>query len=271
MDNVAGFDVLITLFEQIDVLLLIFVRVLAFFLAVPVISSQNIFMQGRIFLALCVSVALFMSGLVTTVYLVDTTVGYVYLILVEFLVGAAMGYAVFAVFNLIFFAGQLMDFQIGLMMVNVLDPMTQIQVPLTGNLFYFSMMALVVVTGGLHAFFMAFFYSYTALPIGTAVVIGNMNLAWYMVYILVESTILAVRISMPIVGTMMVINVALGIMVKTVPQMNIFVVGLPLKLLVGTILIWIVMIPTLGTMFGRIADVALNAMREVIWSMNPWT
>ena len=269
MATIPAFDILVYLFEHVDVLLLIFVRILAFFLAIPVISSQNVFMQGRVFLALCVSVALFMSGMVNTVFVFDTTPGYVYLILIEFLVGMAMGYVAFAVFNLIFFAGQLMDFQIGLMMVNVLDPMTQIQVPLTGNIFYFAMMAMVVVTGGLHTFFLAFFYSYQILPIGTAVVIGNAPLAWYMVLLLTESMILAVRISMPIVGSMMIINAALGIMVKTVPQMNIFVVGLPLKLLIGILLIWMVMIPHLGDMFGHVFNLATRGMREVIWGMVP--
>ena len=269
MDNIAAFDVLVLFFAQIDVFMLIFIRVLAFFLVLPVISSQNVFMQGRLFLALCTTVALFMSGLVSTVFYMQTTLGFVYLMILEFLVGLAMGYVVFAVFNLIFFAGQLMDFQIGFMMVNVLDPMTQIQVPITGNLFYFAMVGLVIVTGGLHSFIYTFFYSYYHLPIGTAIVVGNSNLAWYIVELLAQSTILAVRLSMPIVGSMMIINAALGIMVKTVPQMNIFVVGLPLKLLIGIILLYMIMIPNLGAMFGQMFNMAELAMREVIWGMRP--
>ena len=267
MDNLAAYDILIYMFEHIDVLMLIFVRVIAFFIGMPIISSQNVFMQGRLFLALCVSVALFMSGRVTTVYYMDTTLGYVYLILIEFLVGMALGYVVLAIFNLIFFAGQLMDFQIGLMMVNVLDPMTQVQVPVTGNLFYFGMMAMLVVTGGIHALFVAFFQSYQVVPIGTAFIVGNQPLAWYIVLLLTESMILAVRLAMPIIGTMMLINIALGIMVKTTPQMNIFVVGLPMKLLIGILLIWMIMIPNLGAIFGQVLDMAGNSMREAVWGM----
>ena len=267
METIEAFDTLIYFFEHIDILMLIFVRCLGFFMAVPIISGQNIYAQARLFLALCVAVALFMSGHVTTVYVIDTTPGYVYLVLIEFLVGLAMGYIVFAVFNLMFFAGQLMDFQIGFMMVNVIDPMTQMQVPLTGNILYFGLMALVVVTGGLHAFFLTFFYSYQILPIGTAFIIGNQSLAWYMVYILAESTVLAVRLAMPIVSSMLLITVALGIMVKTVPQLNVFVVGMPLRLFVGTFLFMLIMIPNLGFMYSSIFDMASNAMREVIWGM----
>ena len=269
MDNIAGFDILVQLFSQVDVLMLIFVRVIAFFLFLPVISGQNVWMLGRIFLALCVAVALFMSGAVTTVYLIDSPFGYVYLILLEFMVGMAMGYVLFAVFNLVFFSGQLMDFQIGLMMVNVLDPMTQIQVPITGNLFYFAILAMLVATGGLHAFLFTFFYSYQVLPIGTAIVVGNSDVAWYLVILLVQTVVLALRISMPIFGTMMVINGALGIMVKTVPQMNIFVVGLPLKLIIGIILLWLVMAPNMNVMFWQMFDMAHNGMMEVMWGLRP--
>lgn len=269
MDAIDAFNILVHFFENVDILLLIFVRVLGFVLILPIIASQNIFMQGRLFLAFTISVALFMSGMVTTVYYFDTTVGYVYLILIEFLVGLAMGYTVFAVFNLIFFAGQLMDFQIGFMMVNVMDPMTQIQVPITGNVFFFCMTAMLVVTGGIHAFFLTFFYSYHVLPIGTAVVIGNASLALYMVGILSESVVLAVRLAMPIVGTILVVNGALGIMVKVSPQMNIFSVGLPIKIFIGLLLLWLVMAPQIGTMFGLIFDMAIEGMRQVIWGMTP--
>jgi len=267
MDNVAGFDILILLFSQIDLLLLIFVRILAFFLMLPIISSQNVFAQGRIFLALTMSIAIFMSGIVTNVYYTDTVPGYIYLLLIEFLVGMAMGYATFAAFNLIFFAGQLMDFQIGLMMVNVMDPMTQIQVPVTGNLFYFGVLAMLVVSGGLHVLFGTFFYGYLVLPMGSAWVIGNEQLAWYFVLLLTQTMVFAVRIAMPIVGTMMVVNIALGIMVKTVPQMNVFVVGLPLKLLLGLFILVVVMLPNLDTIFWQVFDLAHTGMMEAIWGM----
>ena len=270
MADIAGFEILIYFFENVDILLLIFVRCLGFLVAVPIFSGQNMFMQARIFFALCLAVSLFMSGMVSTVYIAnDTTLGYVYMILLEFLVGMAMGYVVLAVFSLIFFAGQIMDFSIGLMMVNAVDPMTQMQVPVTGNIFYMGLMALLVATGGMHALFLTFFQSYEILPIGTAFVIGNQPLAWYIVYLLVESTILAVRLAMPILGSMMLVTIALGITVKTVPQLNVFVVGLPLRLLIGSIMLFMVMIPNLGAMFGHIFNMAHLAMWEVIWGMRP--
>ncbi|MCL1998823.1 MAG: flagellar biosynthetic protein FliR [Turicibacter sp.] len=269
MDGLEAYDVLINFFDNIDILMLIFVRVLGFLMLIPILSSQNMFTQGRLFFALVMALALFMSGNITSVYYVALTPMFVYLTLLEFLVGLVMGYMVFAVFNLIFFAGHLMDFSIGLMMVNTIDPMTQTQVPVTGNIFYLALVAMLVATGGLHQLFLAFFYSYAHLPIGAAVVMSNPDLFWYIVLVLAESMILAIRIAMPLVGTMMIINVALGIMVKTSPQMNIFVVGMPIRILVGLFLIFAVMAPSLGAIFANVFDMAALAMREVIWGMRP--
>jgi len=269
MDIVAGFNVLVAFFEHVDILMMVFVRVLGFIMIVPVMSSQNLFGQGRLFLAFTVAIAIFMSGVVGTIDFVDTTPGYVYLILQEFMVGMFMGYVTTAVFNLMLFAGQMMDHQIGFMMVNVMDPMTQIQVPIVGNLYHFMLLAMVVVTGGIHAFFEAFFFSYQVLPIGTAVVIGNERLAWYFVHLMVESMVLAAQIAMPIVGTMMVVNVALGLVVKTVPQLNVFSVGLPLKIILGVSLLYLVVTPHFGTYFRYIFEMAELGLWEVMHGMQP--
>ncbi|MCL1988140.1 MAG: flagellar biosynthetic protein FliR [Firmicutes bacterium] len=269
MESITGFDILVQMFEQVDVIMLIFVRVLAFFLLLPVISGQNIWMMGRLFFALCFTIVLYLSGDITTVYYMDTTLGFLYVLLIEFLVGLAMGYVLFMVFNLIFFSGQLVDFQIGFMMVNVMDPMTQVQVPITGNLFYFAMIALLVVSGGLNGFLLTFAYSYTVLPIGTAFVVGNAPLAWYLLILIAESTLLAVRLALPVFGTMLIVDAALGITVKATPQMNVFVVGLPLKVLLGTIILMLVMAPSFGIMHEHIFDMALLAIREVMMGMVP--
>jgi flagellar biosynthetic protein FliR len=162
-----------------------------------------------------------------------------------------------------------MDYKLGLTMVNVMDPMTQIRVPITGNLFYLVVMAMLVATGGLHAFIRTFFYSYEVLPIGAAWIVGNIGMAWYTLMLLAEFMVIAVKIAMPVMGSMMVIDVALGILVKGVPQMNIFVVGMPIKLLLGLILLFSVVTPTLGMIYDYIYNTAHNALMEIIWGMLP--
>ena len=242
---------------------------MAFFMFVPVVSGLNIPMTIRLTLSICVSAVLFLSGAVASVAYNDTTAGYVILIVTEFMAGAFMGYMIFVIFNLIYHAGQLIDYEIGLSMMNVLDPLTQIQVPIVGNIYFLAVSALLVATGGLNGFIGAFYQSYEVLPLGMAHIVGNASFAMYAVTVLTEFMVLAVKIAMPVVGAVLVINVVLGIMVKTVPQINVFVVGMPLKLIVGIFLLFAVLSPQLRTIYEYVYDAAYDALINTIWGMAP--
>ena len=260
---------IIDFFNNIDVLMLILVRVLAFLIFLPVLSGMSIPLQFRLFFALVMSMAIYSSGLVTTVTYQDTVTGFIMLILAEIVTGATMGFVLFFVFNVILFAGQFMDFSMGFAMVNVMDPVQQIQVPVLGNLLFMSACALLIVAGGLHVFLRFFFESFLLVPIGTAFILGNQPLAEFMVTAFVGFVVLAIRIALPIVGTMLIIDVCLGIMVKSVPQMNVFVVGMPLKVMIGLFLVFSVMVPNLGVIYDNVFELALNNMASIMEGMAP--
>jgi flagellar biosynthetic protein FliR len=126
---------------------------------------------------------------------------------------------------------------------------------------------MLVATGGLNSFIGAFYHSYEVLPVGMSNIIGNAPFAMMTLTLLTEFIVIAVKIAMPIIGVIVVINVALGIMVKTVPQMNVFVVGMPIKLLVGLFLLASVMSPTLGWIYDKVFDTAYDALISTIWGM----
>lgn len=260
---------LISFFNQIDVLMLILVRVSAFFIFLPIISGMSIPMQFRVFFAFIMSVAIFSAGIVETVTFHDSPAGFIMLILAEVIIGALMGFILFFVFNVILFAGQFMDFSMGFAMVNVMDPIQQIQVPIVGNLLFMSVSALLVATGGLHVFIRVFFDSFRLIPIGTAFILGNEPIADFMVWAFVGFVVLAVQIALPIVGTLLIIDVCLGIMVKSVPQMNVFVVGMPLKIMVGLFLVFSVMVPNLGAIYDNVFGIALDNMASFIEGVAP--
>ncbi|MCL2456092.1 MAG: flagellar biosynthetic protein FliR [Defluviitaleaceae bacterium] len=261
---------LIDFFNNVDVLMLILVRVSAFLIFVPVLSSMSIPLQFRLFFAFVMSVAIFSSGLVTSATFHDSPAGLIMLILTEVITGVAMGYILFFVFNTILFAGQLIDFSMGFSMVNVMDPIQQIQVPVMGNIMLMLASALLVVTGGLHIFLEMFLNSYRLVPIGTAFIIGNEPLAEFVMYLLGGFLLLAVRIAMPVVGVLILVNVCLGIMVKAVPQMNVFVVGIPLKVSIGLFLMFSTMIPSFGAIYNSVFDAAQLQMMNIIEGMAPY-
>ncbi|MCL2840799.1 MAG: flagellar biosynthetic protein FliR [Defluviitaleaceae bacterium] len=260
---------LIDFFNSTDVLLLIMVRVSAFMIFLPVLSSMGIPMQVRLFTAFVISVAIFASGIVTTATYHDTPSGLIMLILIEFMAGATMGFVLSFVMNLLLFAGHFMDFSMGFAMVNVMDPVQQIQVPVMGNLLFMTVSVFLVLSGGLHEFLRVFFMSYELVPIGTALIIDNRELAWFLVVSFVGFVLLAIGIALPLVGTMLIIDICLGIMVKAVPQMNVFVVGMPLKVLVGLFLVFIVILPSMGFIYDTVFDTALGMLVSTIEGMMP--
>ena len=261
--------ILIAFYDQIDVLTLIMVRVFAFFMFLPVVSGMSIPLQVRVMLAFFVSAAIFASGIATSVVYHPTTAGFFLLVFNEFITGILMSFMLFFIINAILFAGQLMDHSIGLAMMNVMDPMMEIQVPIIGNLFFMSIMALLVVSDGIHYFIYAFFQSYTVIPIGAAFVIGNESIFQFLLVQATVFVLVAAQIALVLVGAMVLIDVGLGIMVKAVPQMNVFVVGMPLKIMVGFFLILTVLVPTLNYIYSVIFEKAYSVLQQIIFEMMP--
>ncbi|MCL2499242.1 MAG: flagellar biosynthetic protein FliR [Defluviitaleaceae bacterium] len=256
-------------YEQIDVFMLVLVRTLAFFIFLPVISGMSIPMLVRLLLAVVVGASIFSSGIVTAVVATETLPAFTLAILTEFLAGLMMSYIIYFVFSIILYAGQVIDFMMGLAMVNMVDPLLQIQVPIVGNLFFMAIMALMVVTDGLANFMWAFMISFEILPIGAAFILGNQPIIEFIVLQMTTFVIMGVQIAVPIIGALTIINVALGVMVKAAPQMNVFVVGMPLKIIIGFFLLLTTMAGPVNRIYRYLFTLAYDSLAEIIWGLRP--
>lgn len=227
--------------DKFTVFLLVLVRMGSLFVITPVFGSRNVPSYLKIGFAFFCSVILttLLKG-VTVEY--TSFIAYAGMVLKELAVGIILGYASYMVFSALYIAGQIIDTQIGFGMVNVLDPMHDSQVPLTGNLMYILGLIFFMLIDGHHILLTALFKSYNILPINgfafNDVLFNNM------LHIFYETFAIGFKISIPIVAASLLAEVALGILAKTVPQMNVFVVGMPLKVGIG-LLTFIVMLPML--------------------------
>lgn len=268
MDYFAVTLGMLPLFGQIDVFLLIVVRLLGFFVVLPILSGANIPNLSKIILATGIAVIIFTTGIVDEVHYSPNVPGYIGLIAEEFFVGFLMGFVTYLAFTVFHFAGHMMDFHMGFKMVNVMDPLTQIQVPLVGNILYLIVCVVFIVTGGLHTFIYAINVSYTFFQPGQAFVLGNDRLYFYILSLFSNYIQLGFRIALPVIGTILVVDASLGILVKAVPQMNVFSVGLPLKVLIGTILLFI-LLPVFVGMANPVFDLATRALYNVMGGLAP--
>lgn len=265
--NYERTQALIEIFDNADIFMLILVRIIGLFTFLPVIGGRNIPVIARLGIAIAISGIIYTSGNVTDVIYTNNIIGYATLILKEFLVGLIMGYVVFIIFNALYLTGHLTDQQIGYSMSNVFDPISNTQVPITGNLYYFSLCALFITNKGHYMLINTVFYSYKALPIGKALIIGNNDLIRLIMNSMVEFFIIGTLIALPIIGVILVMDVSLGVLVRTVPKMNVFVVGMPLKVIAGLIAVFIIL-PAFSDVYVRIftliSDFLINSIKVMM-------
>lgn len=237
--------------NEIDIFILVFVRMTGLFVVAPIFGRRNIPAYMKIgfsfFLALI---------LVTTVSLErpvfqDNIYQYAVLVVREFLVGIGLGYVAYLVFTAIYIAGEIIDMQIGFGVVNVMDPMSNIQVPITSNLYFILSMLVFLMVNGHHLLIKALFDSYTYVPLGTAVF--RNALISQLLNLFTDMFFTGFKIAAPIVAAALITDIALGAISRMVPQLNVFVVGMPFKILVG-IIIMVVTIPMFMLVLQGIFD-----------------
>jgi flagellar biosynthetic protein FliR len=217
--------------NQIGFFMLIFVRITGIFLMMPVFGSRNIPEKVKAGLALIITYILFPIVFNNTVALPNQILPYLFIVLGELIIGMTIGFVSSLVFSAIQMAGQLLDMQIGFGVINIIDPLSGHQVPLVGNFKYILALIIFLVTNGHHVLLSALFTSFKLAPIAGVVV--NKAIINFIVDMVAGMFVIALKISIPILISLVITDIALGILARTMPQMNIFVVGVPGKIIIG--------------------------------------
>ncbi|GHV09226.1 flagellar biosynthetic protein FliR [Clostridia bacterium] len=184
----------------------------------------------------------------------------------ELAVGLMIGWVTTLFFSVVYTAGQFIDMQIGFGMVQIYDVATNAQVPVAGTLLNLVLVECFIVTDGLPKVVRLLFYSLEIIPVGEVSVtpaIGALMLSGF-----VEAFIIALSVAAPILTSAMVAEIALGILVRTAPQMNIFAVGMPLKTLLGLLMLVVIM-PIFVMFTNTIFENMWIFMSEVLKSIAP--
>lgn len=219
--------------QALPVFLLVFCRMSAFLVVSPIFSFRNVPNMLKIGLAFFVSFLIF-AGLGGWQAALPGT-PYLYLILQETLIGLLLGFVAYLFFTAVQVAGGFIDHMIGLGMANVIDPMTGTQSPIIGNFKFFIGMLVFLGLNGHHYLLSALMHSYDWIPLSGGVFarIADGAVSTFLVESLARMFYMAFQMAAPIVVAMFLVDVALGVLARTVPTFNVFVIGLPLKILTG--------------------------------------
>jgi len=219
--------------EQFQSFLFVVVRVGAILMTAPILGSKNLPMQLKIGLTLFIAMLLFQAIPSTGTAFPTHVLSFGVAIGSEVIIGAIIGFSVRIIFAGIQLAGQLLGFQMGFSIVNVMDPVTSEQFSIIAQVKNIMAILVFLSINAHHWFIQAIVSSFQVLP--------PMGLSFSP--ILMESIlelsnrmfVIALKIGAPLMAILLFTSVALGLIARTVPQINIFIVGFPLKIAVGLI------------------------------------
>lgn len=219
----------------VPVFLLIFARTLAFFITVPLFSYRTIPTMFKIGFSFFLSLVI-MTSMEAPVLDVDHI--YFLLLLKEVAVGLAIGLIAYIILSAVQIAGGFIDFQMGFAIANVVDPQTGAQSPIIGQFFYMFAMLFLLSVNGHYLLIDGIFHSYQFITLEGFIEI-NGSFSEFIIVTFNKMFMIAFQMALPIVGCLFLVDVALGLIARTVPQVNVFVVGLPLKILVSFLVLFV--------------------------------
>lgn len=246
--------------QNLEIFLLILVRITAFIYVAPFFNLKNVPQKVKIGFSLCLAIILF-NTITDTALSYDGVIGFAGLIMKEALVGVIIGFFTNISYYIISFSGQFIDNQIGLSMVNEFDPISNIETTITANYYSYLIMLMMLITNLHHYIIIALADTFTILPIGSAYI--NPNLYILMTKFMQDYFMIGFRIVLPVFAATLIVSAVLGILAKAAPQMNMFVIGIQLKIIIGLLVLLVLttFVPTIST---YIFDEMIYMMKSAI-------
>lgn len=236
----------------IPVFLLILIRTIAFFVAMPLFSYRTIPNTMKIGISFFLSILIFSTIDISEVVLDH----YILLMLKEAIIGLLIGLIAYIILSAVQIAGGFVDFQMGFAIANVIDPQTGAQSPILGQYFYIIALLFLLAVNGHHLIIDGIYNSFQVVAIDEFIPFQEGSIVNYIIFSFNKMFVIAFQIAIPIVGCLFLVDIALGMIARTVPQLNVFVVGLPIKITVSFVVIllflslYIILVRTLfSTMF----------------------
>lgn len=224
--------ILETLSYSMWIYFFIFFRLIGIVLFIPLFSSQFLPVHMKVFITLFISYLILPS--VSETLPVNSSIGtVVYYMVLNFLIGITIGFITNILFYAVQFAGETIGMQMGFSVANVFDPLSNDEISILSEFsFLFSVLFFFIIKGPLILYTLVI-DSFNKIP-----VIFNLNFENYSLFSqkLFDVIIIGVKLSMPVIAFMILIKVALGIVSRLIPQVNVFMVGIPIEILVGFLL-----------------------------------
>jgi len=234
-----------------------FTRIAGFFMVMPLFGTRLVTQRVRLILALATTAVI--APILPPMPVIES-VGLQTMIIIaqQLLIGIALGFALEVLMQIFILSGQMVAMQTGLGMAQMVDPSNGVNVAVVAQWFLIFVNLLFISLNGHLIAIEIMADSFFTIPVGSGGLSGDtlMAIAELANWMFAAAIVLA----LPAVASMLVVNIAFGVMARLAPQLNIFAVGFPVTMMLGLIVIWITF-SGYGTQFQGLLSELFNFMR----------
>lgn len=248
-------DILSVSFHEFKAFFLVLIRIGAILFMFPFFNAKVIPILSKAGLALMISIVLFPVIDIKMIQFPNSALGMAQLILSELIIGMILGLLVQTFFEGIRMMGQMVGFQTGFAITNIIDPQSGAQVSILSNMAYFLAVIFFLLLNGHLIVLNSIRESFELIHVGSLGLNGEMFNK--LIHIYGEMFSIAVKIGAPAIAALLFTNIAFGIITKFIPQMNIMIVAFPVQIIIGLLF------------FGISLDVLLEFMERYLNGLGP--
>jgi len=242
-------DILNFTFDELERWFLMLFRIGSMLMVMPVFGYNSIPAAARMAVAFLVTSVIFPLHPETQLVLNPGVLEFFAVIIREVFIGLSIGTVTVFIFTGVQLAGHVMGHSMGFGMINTIDPFSEEHIPVLGQLLTMMTLVLFLLMNGHHFLLQAVDESFIRIPIGTGA-LSDRAIAGF-ARLTADIFSIGIKVAAPVLVSILVAEVALGIVARTVPQMNVWIIGFPLKIMVG-LLTLLIALPMIVYVFGKI-------------------
>lgn len=243
---------------DLEYFLLILTRVSCFVYVVPFFGMSNTPGRVKLGISIFTAILLYQTLSPADAVIYDTVLEYALIVMKEAVTGLLIGLGANICTSIVNFAGSIVDMETGLSMVTLMDPTTGQSTSITGVYYQYIVMLMMIASGMYRYLFGAIADTFTLIPVNGAVFRTDAILDTVVTF-MSDYIIIGFRIVLPVFCVILLLNAILGVLAKVSPQLNMFSVGIQLKILVGLSVLFF----TAGMLAG-VADFIFEEMQTMI-------
>ncbi len=254
--------------QYFQIFLLIMARFFAMIVVAPVLSSLVIETRLKLTLAFFATIVVFPIVANVDVVPSENIVLYLLSIANEVMIGILIGFLFSIIYAVLLVSAGFFEMQIGFSIADAIDPVTQVNVPIVGNLQNLMGMLIFLAINGHHSLIRTLAYSFRAIPVFSeaAKSVFTLNLQTVVMHLVDYFSALSsisLSLALPVMVTLFLLSSSLGLLAKAAPQMNVLMLGFPIQIGLG-IITYLFLVPVVAQNFTNIMNITFRDVYTLI-------